>query len=43
MGSPYPFDVRGTAFQQRVWLALRQIPAGKTETYSPAKRSATIA
>jgi AraC family transcriptional regulator of adaptative response/methylated-DNA-[protein]-cysteine methyltransferase len=34
MGSPYPLDVRGTAFQQRVWLALRQIPAGKTETYS---------
>jgi AraC family transcriptional regulator of adaptative response/methylated-DNA-[protein]-cysteine methyltransferase len=29
-----PLDVRGTAFQQRVWQALRDIPAGKTATYS---------
>ncbi len=29
-----PLDVRGTAFQQRVWQALREIPAGKTATYS---------
>ncbi|MGC4104814.1 MAG: bifunctional DNA-binding transcriptional regulator/O6-methylguanine-DNA methyltransferase Ada [Thermomicrobiales bacterium] len=29
-----PLDIRGTAFQQRVWQALRQIPAGKTATYS---------
>jgi AraC family transcriptional regulator of adaptative response/methylated-DNA-[protein]-cysteine methyltransferase len=28
-----PLDVRGTAFQQRVWQALRDIPAGKTATY----------
>jgi AraC family transcriptional regulator, regulatory protein of adaptative response / methylated-DNA-[protein]-cysteine methyltransferase len=27
-------DVRGTAFQQRVWQALRDIPAGSTATYS---------
>lgn len=29
-----PLDVRGTAFQQRVWQALRRIPAGSTATYS---------
>ena len=29
-----PLDVRGTAFQQRVWQALREIPAGTTATYS---------
>jgi AraC family transcriptional regulator of adaptative response/methylated-DNA-[protein]-cysteine methyltransferase len=28
-----PLDVRGTAFQQRVWQALREIPAGATVTY----------
>lgn len=28
-----PLDVRGTAFQQRVWQALRQIPIGTTATY----------
>ena len=33
-GLDLPLDVRGTAFQQRVWLALREIPAGTTETYS---------
>lgn len=29
-----PLDVRGTAFQQRVWQALREIPAGKTASYA---------
>jgi len=29
-----PLDVRGTAFQHRVWEALRQIPAGTTATYT---------
>ena len=29
-----PLDVRGTAFQQRVWQALREIPVGTTATYS---------
>ena len=29
-----PLDVRGTAFQQRVWEALRAIPAGTTTTYA---------
>lgn len=28
-----PIDVRGTAFQQAVWAALRAIPAGETRTY----------
>jgi AraC family transcriptional regulator of adaptative response/methylated-DNA-[protein]-cysteine methyltransferase len=29
-----PLDVRGTAFQEAVWQALREIPAGETRTYS---------
>jgi AraC family transcriptional regulator of adaptative response/methylated-DNA-[protein]-cysteine methyltransferase len=29
-----PLDVRGTAFQQRVWQALREIPLGKTASYA---------
>ncbi len=29
-----PFHVRATAFQQRVWQALLQIPRGQTRTYS---------
>ncbi|NVD43646.1 bifunctional DNA-binding transcriptional regulator/O6-methylguanine-DNA methyltransferase Ada [Qipengyuania atrilutea] len=28
-----PLDVKGTAFQQRVWEALRAIPPGKTRSY----------
>ena len=28
-----PLDVKGTAFQQRVWQALRAIPAGETRSY----------
>jgi len=34
IGLDLPLDVRGTAFQQRVWQALRKIPAGKTASYS---------
>jgi AraC family transcriptional regulator, regulatory protein of adaptative response / methylated-DNA-[protein]-cysteine methyltransferase len=34
VGLDLPLDVRGTAFQQRVWQALREIPAGSTATYS---------
>ena len=34
-----PLDLCGTAFQQRVWQALSQIPAGKTATYSEIARS----
>jgi AraC family transcriptional regulator of adaptative response/methylated-DNA-[protein]-cysteine methyltransferase len=33
-GSSLPIDLRGTAFQLRVWSALQQIPAGETLTYS---------
>jgi AraC family transcriptional regulator of adaptative response/methylated-DNA-[protein]-cysteine methyltransferase len=33
-GFDLPLDVRGTAFQQRVWQALREIPAGTTASYS---------
>ena len=29
-----PLDVQGTAFQRRVWEALRGIPLGETRTYS---------
>jgi AraC family transcriptional regulator of adaptative response/methylated-DNA-[protein]-cysteine methyltransferase len=29
-----PLDVRGTAFQRRVWEELRKIPAGTTRTYT---------
>ena len=32
-GLELPLDVRGTAFQQRVWQALRTIPAGTTAAY----------
>lgn len=28
-----PLDIRGTAFEERVWAALRTIPAGTTRTY----------
>ncbi|HEX5379079.1 MAG TPA: bifunctional DNA-binding transcriptional regulator/O6-methylguanine-DNA methyltransferase Ada, partial [Phenylobacterium sp.] len=33
-GAHLPLDVRGTAFQQRVWQALRDIKAGDTASYS---------
>lgn len=29
-----PLDIRGTAFQQQVWNALRRIPAGETRSYA---------
>ncbi|MGI9430992.1 MAG: methylated-DNA--[protein]-cysteine S-methyltransferase [Myxococcota bacterium] len=29
-----PLDVRGSAFQRRVWRALREIPRGETRSYS---------
>lgn len=28
-----PLDIRGTVFQERVWAALRKIPAGETRSY----------
>lgn len=33
-----PLDIHGTPFQQRVWHALQQIPAGHTTTYSDLAR-----
>jgi len=39
VASDLPLDVRGTAFQLRVWQALQKIPPGTTLTYSQlAKR-----
>lgn len=34
LGLDLPLDIRGTAFQQRVWRALQRIPAGLTASYS---------
>ncbi len=34
-----PLDVQGTAFQQQVWNALRQIPYGQTKTYGEIAKS----
>ncbi|ELI8045337.1 TPA: bifunctional DNA-binding transcriptional regulator/O6-methylguanine-DNA methyltransferase Ada [Yersinia enterocolitica] len=34
LGLDLPLDIRGTAFQQRVWQALREIPAGDTASYA---------
>ncbi|MDK2661388.1 bifunctional DNA-binding transcriptional regulator/O6-methylguanine-DNA methyltransferase Ada [Cupriavidus consociatus] len=33
-GLALPLDVRGTAFQQRVWQALQEIPPGSTASYA---------
>jgi AraC family transcriptional regulator of adaptative response/methylated-DNA-[protein]-cysteine methyltransferase len=38
VGLDLPLDVRGTAFQQRVWQALRSVPAGTTASYSEIAR-----
>lgn len=34
LGLDLPLDIRGTAFQQRVWRALCEIPLGSTASYS---------
>ena len=34
LGFDLPLDILGTAFQQRVWAALREIPAGETASYA---------
>ncbi|MCY3811998.1 MAG: bifunctional DNA-binding transcriptional regulator/O6-methylguanine-DNA methyltransferase Ada [Gammaproteobacteria bacterium] len=34
LGLDLPLDIRGTAFQRRVWQALRDIPAGTTASYA---------
>jgi AraC family transcriptional regulator of adaptative response/methylated-DNA-[protein]-cysteine methyltransferase len=38
LAANFPLDVRATAFQQRVWKALRQIPRGETRSYSALAR-----
>ena len=38
LGLNLPLDIRGTAFQQRVWMALQEIPAGSTATYTDVAR-----
>ena len=38
IGLNLPLDVRGTAFQQRVWQALQEIPVGETVTYTEVAR-----
>ncbi len=37
-GLDLPLDIRGTAFQRRVWRELRAIPPGKTVSYSEIAR-----
>jgi AraC family transcriptional regulator of adaptative response/methylated-DNA-[protein]-cysteine methyltransferase len=37
-GRELPLDLRGTAFQLRVWQALRQIPRGETRSYGEIAR-----
>lgn len=38
LGLDLPLDVRGTAFQERVWQALRNIPPGGTASYAEIAR-----
>ncbi len=38
IGLDLPLDIRGTAFQHRVWDALRRIPAGSTASYAEIAR-----
>jgi AraC family transcriptional regulator of adaptative response/methylated-DNA-[protein]-cysteine methyltransferase len=38
IGLDLPLDVRCTAFEQRVWQALREIPVGETASYSEIAR-----
>lgn len=39
IGLDLPLDIRGTAFQQRVWQALRDIPPGTTVSYAGIARA----
>src|SRR3546814_7481553 len=39
LGLDLPLDLRGTAFQQRVWRALSEIPVGTTVSYADIARS----
>lgn len=37
-GLDLPLDIQGTAFQRRVWQALRRIPVGETRSYTEVAR-----
>jgi AraC family transcriptional regulator of adaptative response/methylated-DNA-[protein]-cysteine methyltransferase len=37
-GLDLPLDIRGTAFQRRVWRELRRIPVGRTSSYGEVAR-----
>jgi len=39
LGLDLPLDVRGTAFQQRVWRALTELPVGSTASYGDVARA----
>ena len=39
IGCDLPLDIRGTAFQQRVWQVLRRTPPGSTITYADVARA----
>jgi AraC family transcriptional regulator of adaptative response/methylated-DNA-[protein]-cysteine methyltransferase len=39
IGLDLPLDIRGTAFQHRVWDALRRIPMGSTASYAEVART----
>jgi AraC family transcriptional regulator of adaptative response/methylated-DNA-[protein]-cysteine methyltransferase len=39
LGLDLPLDIQGTAFQQRVWKALRDIPIGTTASYADIARA----
>jgi AraC family transcriptional regulator of adaptative response/methylated-DNA-[protein]-cysteine methyltransferase len=38
VGTELPLDIRGSAFQRRVWQALTEIPPGKTASYAEIAR-----
>src|SRR5260370_39292665 len=38
LGGDLPLDVRGTAFQRRVWRALQGVPIGQTVSYTEIAR-----
>jgi AraC family transcriptional regulator of adaptative response/methylated-DNA-[protein]-cysteine methyltransferase len=38
VGLDLPLDVRGTAFQERVWKALQEVPVGATVSYAEIAR-----
>jgi len=38
-GHALPLDIRGTAFQRKVWRALQELPSGETVTYAQLARS----